>query len=188
MKFFRMFRRSRHEDSARKLYISLVEQSRRSAFYMDCGVPDTVEGRFDMIALHAFLIMRRLKQGHGAASELSQELFDVMFSDMDTNLRESGVGDLAIGRRVKKLAKAFYGRIGAYEAGLDAAEGGGVLAAALERNLFRSTDPAKRAVTEMAQYIRREASSLDGQGLESLMAGKVSFGAAPEPERCGSNI
>ncbi len=83
MIFFRLFRRDNHKDSARKLYISLVEQSRRPAFYMDCGVPDTMEGRFDMIALHAFLVMRRLKQDHGAAAELSQELFDIMFADME---------------------------------------------------------------------------------------------------------
>ncbi|OHC74511.1 MAG: hypothetical protein A3G18_11565 [Rhodospirillales bacterium RIFCSPLOWO2_12_FULL_58_28] len=175
MSIFGAFRRSRFEDAAHRLYVALVGQARRPAFYLDFGVPDTKEGRFDMIALHAFLVMRRLKRTNGDAALLAQALFDLMFADMDQNLREMGVGDLVVGGKVKKLAKAFYGRVAAYEDGLDRDDE--TLAAALERNVFRDAAPESRNVAGMIRYIRREAESLDAQEPARLMAGEVLFGA-----------
>lgn len=169
----KLFRRNSYQDNAHKLYMALVEQARQPAFYVDRGVPDDKEGRFDMIVMHAFLVLRRLKRDHDKTNELAQAVFDVMFADMDRNLREMGVSDLVVGRRVKNLVKAFYGRVVAYEAGLDGADE--VLAAALERNLFRNTKPEDRDIAGMIQYMRREAESLDVQSLENLMSGEVSF-------------
>lgn len=177
MNIFGAFRRSKFEDAAHRLYVTLVGQARRPAFYLEFGVPDTEEGRFDMIALHAFLVMRRLKRGNGDAAGLSQALFDLMFADMDRNLREMGVGDLVVGGRVKKLARAFYGRVAAYEDGLNRDDK--ALAAALERNLFRNTAVEARNVAGMVEYIRREAKSLDAREPNRLMAGEVHFGAVP---------
>ncbi|WP_374466727.1 ubiquinol-cytochrome C chaperone family protein, partial [Ferrovibrio sp.] len=91
------------------LYRAIVAQSRQAGFYREHGVPDSLDGRFDMIVLHSFLVMRRLRRIGAAAEPLSQQLFDLMFADMDSNLREIGVGDLSVGKKVKAMAQAFYG-------------------------------------------------------------------------------
>ena len=172
---FRGFRRSRTIGEARKLYARVVEQARRPEFYLRLGVADTVDGRFDMIALHAFLLMRRLKRVR--TGNLTQALFDVMFADMDQNLREMGTGDLAVGRKVKALAELFYGRVAAYEAGL--AGDKGELCEGLRRNLYRKVDPPPGDVSAMAAYVRREAAALEVQETDRLAAGEVSFGPPP---------
>ena len=133
MKLFGLFGAKRFDEAAHRIYFSLVEQARQPGFYLSCGVPDTADGRFDMIILHAFLLLRRLKKDHEQTAELAQELFDLMFADMDQNLREMGLGDLAVGKRIKGMAAAFYGRIQAYEDGLAGNET--MLVDSLRRNL-----------------------------------------------------
>ena len=184
MKMFEHFRPSRHAKAGQGLYRALVAQARRPDFYLASGVPDTVDGRFDMIALHAALLLRRLKRDREKTAELSQAVFDAMFDDLDQNLREMGVGDLVVGKRVKGMVKMFYGRLLAYDTGL--AEGNGVLAQALRRNLFRKDEPRPRDVAAMAGYLRREATALDGQPAERLLAGEVSFGVPPGAEEGGT--
>jgi len=177
LKLFDVFRDGRHEESARRLYAALVRQARQPGFYTVCGVPDTVDGRFDMILLHAFLLLRRLKREHARSRDLGQAVFDLMFADMDENLREMGVGDLAVGKRIKGMAQAFYGRIAAYEAGLAAADES--LDLALRRNLYRKAAPADAAVALVVDYLRREAAALDAEPLDSFLTGQVRFGPAP---------
>ncbi|MEN3950368.1 ubiquinol-cytochrome C chaperone family protein [Iodidimonas sp. SYSU 1G8] len=167
---------------ANALYNTLVGQSRQPAFYLDGGVPDTLDGRFDMIVLHAFLVMRRLRDGGERGETLSQVLFDEMFSDMDRSLREMGVGDMGIGKRVRAMGKAFMGRVKAYDEGLDT--GGDALEQALLRNLYRSAPPSDESLASMVAYARREAAHLGEQPLDRLMAGEVTFGPAlgePKP-------
>ena len=163
--------------AAERLYHGAVEQARDPAFYLHCGVPDTVDGRFEMIALHVFLVLRRLRQGGESAADTAQELFDAMFVDMDRSLREMGVGDLGVGRRVKAMAQAFYGRVAAYDHGLDA--DGDALAEALLRNAFRGTAPAPQALAALVAYVRREAEALAAQTLGGLLEGRAAFGPAP---------
>ena len=116
---FKGFRRQTPiTDASHALYNRVVEQARRPAFYTTCGVPDTLDGRFDMIVLHAFLLFHRLKLDHPRSADLSQSVFDLMFADMDRSLREMGAGDLGVGKKVKTMVRACYGRIAAYEAGL----------------------------------------------------------------------
>ena len=179
MKLFGLFGAKRFEKSANRIYFSLVEQARQPGFYLSCGVPDTADGRFDMIILHAFLLLRRLKMDHDKTAELAQELFDLMFADMDQNLREMGVGDLAVGKRIKGMAEAFYGRAAVYEAGLEANDG--ALEEALWRNLYRKTRPEAGQLAAMAGYLREEAARLDAAGVNNLIAGEVVFGPAPAP-------
>ena len=107
-------------DAARALYKTAVARARDPVFYARYAVPDSLDGRFDMIALHVFLVLHRLKQEGDPTKALAQILFDTMFADMDESLRELGVGDLSVGRRVKTMAEALYGRIAAYQAALDA--------------------------------------------------------------------
>ncbi len=166
---------------AGKLYQAVVQQARQPGFYTRLGVPDTADGRFDMIALHAFLLLRRLKRDHGTTKAVSQAMFDAMFADMDHNLREMGIGDLAVGGRVKAMATGFYGRIAAYDAGLDAGEA--ALAPPLQRNLYRGTEPHADHVAAMARYMFREDAALAGQSTERLMDGEADFGPAPGEEK-----
>lgn len=165
-------------EEVQKLYVAIIKQSRNPDFYMHLDVADTPEGRFDMIALHAFIVMRRLKMEQDRTEKFMQALYDLMFADMDQNLRELGVGDMGLARRVPKMAEAFYGRITVYENGL--AQNDDVdLKAALDRNLYRKTPVKDESLTQMARYLRREAHNLENTAIESLLKGDVSFGPAP---------
>ena len=165
-------------DPAGALYAALVAQSRRPVFYRHLAVADTPAGRFEMIAVHAFLLLHRLKGEGTAAGALAQQVFDAMFADMDQNLREMGIGDLAVGKRVKRLARGFYGRIAAYERGLESADPA-VLAAALGRNLHGAAAVEDAQLAAMADYMRRQVAALAAQPLAKLHAGRVTF----EPPR-----
>lgn len=177
----RLFKDKSRDDAVRSVYERIVQQARRQAFYRDCGVPDTLDGRFEMIALHAFLVLHRLKHDCEAASDFAQALFDLLFLDMDSSLRELGAGDLGVGRRVKTMAQGFYGRIAAYQAGLD--EGHETMVAALRRNLYGTVEPRDPELRAMARYVASEAARLAAQDHGSLMAGELDFGAPPD---CGA--
>ena len=170
----RLFGPNEWEAPARMLYDTVVMQARRPDFYRDLGVPDTVDGRFELVALHGYLLLRRLRPLDDGAG-LAQGLFDVIFADMDASLREMGAGDLGVGRRVKTMAKGFYGRMAAYDAGL---AGEAPLADALRRNLYGTVEPTEAALTAMAQYLRDAAQSLEKQPELALLAGQATF---PDP-------
>lgn len=175
------FAPSPEEAPATALYASLVAQARRPEFYAHWGVPDTLDGRFDLIALHLFLLLHRLKRDHPDSAALAQAVFDLMFLDMDQSLREMGVGDLGVGHRVKAMIRGLYGRIAAYEAGLT--EGDGTLEAALRRNVYGTMEPAQAHLEAMCGYVRRQVITLAEQGYAGLAAGTVVFSeppAAPE--------
>jgi cytochrome b pre-mRNA-processing protein 3 len=112
-----------------------------------------------------------LKRDHPATAALAQSLFDRMFMDFDNALRESGVGDLGVGRRVKQMATGFYGRIAAYDAGLEA----GGLEEALKRNAYGTVAPEEKALALLADYVRRADRDLGGQSIEALTGGRVFF-------------
>jgi cytochrome b pre-mRNA-processing protein 3 len=171
----RLFGRDELAEPARALYEAAVRQARDPAFYERLGVPDTVDGRFELVALHGFLLLRRLRTAPAGAA-LGQALFDVMFADMDASLREMGAGDLGVGRRVKTMAKGFLGRMAAYDAGLaDAA----ALPAALRRNLYGTVEPAAGALAAMAGYLREAARALENQPDSALGQGRASFPPPP---------
>lgn len=171
--------RSELRKSALALYRAAVEQARRPEFYLGCGAPDTLDGRFDMVVLHVFLVLRRLRDEGKPGSKLAQKLFDVMFDHFDQSLREMGVGDLSVGKKVKTMASAFYGRAKAYDAAL--AEGGDGLAQALERNLYGGANPDPAELARIVGYVRGAAARLAGQSGRELLAGKAEFGPAPGP-------
>ncbi len=169
--------RNTARDAARMLYDLAVAQARQPAFYAGCGVPDTVDGRFDMISLHVYLLLHRFKAHPESAGETAQSLFDTMFEDMDRSLREMGAGDLGVGRRVKAMARAFYGRIAAYDTALE--EEDSALELALRRNLYRDCDPVSAEVAALAAYVRHETASIAGRPRADLLAGQVEFSPAP---------
>ena len=175
-----------HEAAARGLYEAIVAQTRAPGFYRDCAVPDSVDGRFDLLVLHAWLVMRRLKQASPPAAELSQTLFDLLFYDMDQSVRVSGVGDLKVGPRLAAMARAFYGRIAAYDRALE--EEGAALAEALRRNLFRGAPVEGRILDSVCGYLRRQIAELEAQETAALLAGRVRFSAPPDvPAEAGDS-
>lgn len=169
MKLAKLFRR--RDPAAAKLYGLIVAQARQRAFYL-AGVPDTVQGRYEMIALHIFLVLHRLKRQGGQGAALAQDLFDLMFQDMDRNLRELGTGDLAVGKRIKALAQGLYGRIAAYEKGL---QGLDQLEQALARNIFPDRVAPSGLLADLAGYIRRQAAGLAAQSFDEIAVGQVAF-------------
>jgi cytochrome b pre-mRNA-processing protein 3 len=171
-----LFRGSPEKLAGRRLYGAAVAQARQSAFYAACGVPDTPTGRFDLIVLHAFLLLRRLK-AEPEARPLAQAFCDAVVEDVDRNLREMGIGDLSVGKKVKKLMQGFYGRLQAYETALAADDG--VLVSALKRNIYGNGTPAEAQLNAMVAYVRREAGRLPQQSLASLRDGQPDFGPAP---------
>lgn len=174
----------RRDPAAQTLYAAIVEQARQPAFYLVCGVADTVQGRFEMIALHMFLVLHRLKKEGKAGANLAQDLFDLMFADMDRNLRELGTGDLAVGKRIKTLAQGLYGRVVAYERGL-APDADASLRDSLSRNVFSGTPVHGAGLDGLTDYLRRAADSLATQDFAEIAGGHVVFvvppatGAAP---------
>jgi cytochrome b pre-mRNA-processing protein 3 len=175
-----LFGGSPHREAAHALYAAAVRQARLPLFFQRWGVPDTVEGRFDMIVLHVHAVMRRLKGQGKDADALSQELFDVMFDDMDQNLRELGVSDIRIGRRIKDLAASFYGRIAAYDAALLPDAETGALEGALRRNVYLDDEDGDAAA--LAVYVRAMYDDMVRAPLDDLMAGRPPFPAPETPE------
>jgi cytochrome b pre-mRNA-processing protein 3 len=175
------FRSSPTTEAARRLYAAIQRQARSPEFHACLGVPDTLDGRFDLLALHMFLVLRRLKREGENARELAQCLFDVLFDDMDRSLREMGVADLGVGKRVKAMAQALYGRIAAYDAGLARASDE-KLEDALRRNLYGTGGAEAAYLSSLAAYLRRQATGLDAQAFERLAAGIVEFGPLPETQ------
>ena len=165
--------RRQRQDVAASLYNDLVAHARSPEFYLSFGVPDTMLGRFEMICLHSFLLFRRLGKTDDAGKELAQQVHDRMFADFDRTLREQGVGDMGIGKRVKKLARNLYGRIAAYETGL--AGGTAELAGALRRNLYATSSASDDEIAAMIAYMKDAIESLDAQSVHAIMSGRVEF-------------
>jgi cytochrome b pre-mRNA-processing protein 3 len=168
------FRRQPLRDAADRAYGAIVGQARLPEFFTTLGVPDTLDGRFELICLHAFLFLRRLKTEGAAAASLGQQIVDTMFADFDRSLREIGTGDLSVGRQVKRMAEAFYGRIHAYEDGL--AGNDEALRAALQRNVYGTASATPAQLARIAAYLRRETEGLAAQPASSLLAGEIAFG------------
>lgn len=171
-------RRRRHERKGYELYGAAVAAARQPWFYRDLGVPDTLDGRFDLVGLHAFLVIRRLAALPPPGPDVAQAVFDAMFSDMDTNLREMGVSDLAVGKRVKTMWEAFHGRSAAYESALGVDDA--ALADALLRNVWRGAQPPGDAPQHLARLVRRHVAALAAMPNDALLAGRLTFPAAEE--------
>jgi cytochrome b pre-mRNA-processing protein 3 len=169
---FLLPRRNGHERTGYALYGAAVAAARDPYLYEMLGVPDTLDGRFDLIGLHVFLLIRRLRGLPPSGPELAQAVFDAMFNDMDVNLRESGVGDLSVGRKVRAMWEAFNGRSAAYQAALEAGDAA-ALTAALARNVWRGAPAATAG--ELARITLAQDAHLDKQPLSQLADGVVNF-------------
>ena len=144
--------------NAYRLYDALVADARHPAFYRRCGLADQFDSRFDMLVLHLVLALRHVRQEKGGA-RLGKQLLGVFFDDMDQLVRESGVGDLGVGRRVRRMAEAFYGRQRAYDSALNEGDEK-ALAAALARNFCLSAGASGAQL--LAAYMQARSQALAG--------------------------
>ena len=175
------------------VYHVIVARARQPVFYAEWGVPDTADGRLEMIGVHAALVMRRLRLEGEAGKTLAQDIFDVMFADVDRNFREQGVGDLSVGKHVKRAAQTFLARFHALDPGFDAGDRG-VIAAVLERNIFNRVvsqkgeaaadqpaelDPPAAGMLALADHLLREEALLRDLPGSELLAGHFNLTVQP---------
>ena len=170
---FAAFRRRRERRAAaQRAYVAIVARARDPYFFEHWHVPDTLDGRFELLALHAFLLLNRLKRERAVSRVHAQMLFDIMFADLDRGVREMGATDIGVGRHVKRMARGFYGRIAAYEKGLgDEAE----LGASLRRNLYGTASPRDGDIAAAIRYIKNQSAALAAAPLEILLTGAAPF-------------
>jgi cytochrome b pre-mRNA-processing protein 3 len=170
---FNHFRKPRNPSrgTIEAIYGMIVTQAREPLFYRDLGVPDTVNGRFDLLVLHLWMVLRRLKSFESGGAGVSQALFDHFCDDMDANLREMGVGDLTVPKRMQAFGEAFYGRSAAYDRALDA--GAEPLAQALCKNILDGKE-IKNA-RRLASYAATAVACLAGLDDVTLQGGSWRF-------------
>lgn len=174
-----MFRRRANRPLIDRVHGAIVAAARQPDLYRTFGVSDSFEGRFEMVALHAALVLRRLRELEQPGPQIAQDVVDRVFDHFDVALRELGVSDVGVPKRMKKLAESFFGRAAAYDAGLrDSAEL--ALLAALRRNVFGSSDRhADEANADMlARYVRQAADALGRMRLADVLS--VPFPASTE--------
>jgi cytochrome b pre-mRNA-processing protein 3 len=150
-------RRNPHEARAAALYARAAEEARAAELFETCGIPDTLDGRFDALALHAALMIDRLRREPDGEA-LAQAFFDAMFRHLDLTLREIGVQDLGVGRRIKIMAEGLHGRALAYRAAL--AGGPTPLGDVLRRNAYGGRSPDAGQVERLEAYVRQYAERL----------------------------
>jgi cytochrome b pre-mRNA-processing protein 3 len=159
--------------AGRRLYDSAAAQARQPAFYAAMGAPDSVEGRFELYTLHVALLLRRLKGQGPQAAETAQGAFDAYVKSLDHALREMGVGDLSVGKKMRKLGEAFYGRVKNYDEAFDALPDTAPLAAVIGRTVLMGDAGAQ--ATPFVDYAMTAMAGMDAQPLETLLQGDVSW-------------
>ena len=171
---FGLFRRARNDAVIDRLYRSVADASREPALYADLRVPDTFEGRFESLSLHAILVLRRLQRCEEPGPAMAQHLVDTVFKHFDRTLREMGVGDTTVPKRMKTIAEAFGGRSSAYDAALR--DGRKALVEALARNVYAGKGDA----VALADYVEAATAALAMTPLQAFLDGIVRFpDAAP---------
>jgi len=165
----RLFSPPPYQQQAHLVYVRLVEQARAPFLYSECCVPDTLDGRFDAVILHVWLLLRRLRmEPRENTAQFQQFLQETFFADMDRSIREMGSTDTGVGKRIKAMAQAFFGRISAYDEAADDE----ALRRALIRNLYREKAPDDAALTQLITYIRSQQQRLEQCLLADILAAK----------------
>ena len=175
--FGRFFSKSRSGSSKRdvpyEIYGSLVARARNPALYRDLGVPDTINGRFDMMVMHVFLLSHRLKDAGDECRELSQGLFDAFLLDMDRGMREEGVGDTSVPKKLKKMTQVYYGRLRAYEKPLEE-RNKSAIAEIINRNIF-TDEHNDECANALAGYMLNLRAHIEALSVEEILNGDIGF-------------
>ncbi len=171
--FKRLFGGNPARQSGLALYNACAAHARTPDFYARWGVPDTVEGRFEIYALHVILVLARLKGQGEQASEVGQALFDSLLRGLDDGLREMGVGDLSVGKKMRKLGEALYGRARNATEALEGLPDRGALERFLKRTVYAQAPDADTSA--LTDWVIKAHSALADQDLSALLAGQASF-------------
>ena len=156
-----------------KLYASAVAQARSPVFYRDLGVRDSMEGRFELFSLHVIFLIERLKAQGETAAEVSQAVFDSYVKGLDDAFREIGVADTSVGKQMKKLAGAFYGRLKTYDESVASLPDATALGDFLARTAFE--ERGEGDVAALSAYVINTRGALANQPLETLLQGDVTW-------------
>ncbi|NKB52013.1 MAG: ubiquinol-cytochrome C chaperone [Rhizobiaceae bacterium] len=157
--FKALFGRNVNSDLAHALYGVVVARSRDLQFYIRYQVPDTFDGRFEILIMHLFLLHNRLKNEDHTSRQISQLVFDAFIDDMDAALREIGVGDPSVPKKIAKMTQVFYGRTGAYERALESEDISQALSVVIRRNLYAGIE-SNGAELDLGQYMAWQAADL----------------------------
>ncbi len=171
-------RRRRNRVVIEGLYRAIVDRSRAPVFYRDLGVPDTLDGRFELLTLYMTLVSRRLRVMTTPGPDMAQDLVDLTFAQFDAALRELGVGDVSMPKRMKAMAAAFLGRASAYDEALRSDEPE-KLSAALVRNLYGAAPCADDAVKKIMQDVRQSVAALENAPLDAYLTAQLPFPPLP---------
>jgi cytochrome b pre-mRNA-processing protein 3 len=171
---FNRLRKPAGPSAVQDLYRAVIARSREEIFYQEWRVADTIDGRFDLLTLHAFVVFDALRGQGLAAEELGSKLANVIFTGFDEALRELGISDFGMGRRIRKMADAFYGRLHHYGLAHTEPE----LAAAVQRNLYRGDSERAREAAGLASYMMTARACLKAD-VPAVLAGKPDFGPLP---------
>ncbi|HTI67389.1 MAG TPA: ubiquinol-cytochrome C chaperone family protein [Caulobacteraceae bacterium] len=166
-------------EAGRRLYVAASAHARQPALYLAGGVADTPEGRFELYTLHVVLVLHRLKGQGSQAAEVAQALFDAYVKNLDHGLREMGVGDLSVGKKMRKLGEAFYGRAKAYDEALARLPDAGPLRALIDRTVLEGRGGADSG--GLTAYVMRAAAALGAQPLDEVLGAQLNWPNFEEP-------
>lgn len=164
------FTRKSDKTTAEPLYQALVSAARRPFLYQNNPELDTLDGRFNLLSLHVILVIRRLNTEGEVAKAFAQNLFDIMFKDMEAAIREIGAGDTTVGKKIRTMAEAFYGAAKAYEPGLEAKDQE-ALSEVLARNVF-NREARDEASDLLATYVLVSEAQLSAQSMDDFLSGQ----------------
>ncbi len=185
---FRWLRhRARTQRIGRVLYNSIVAQSRTEVFYQELGVPDTMEGRFELIVLHTYLVLERLRREGDVGQALSRALIEAFVADMDASMREIGIADLGVPRRVKRAAAALFERSRAYAAAQHETDPSDALPKALGEHVYGQDFANPNLASQLARYVHHASAALDRQSSQALLDGQLAFPGISEAPTSGQS-
>ncbi len=156
------------------LYANIVSAARNPNLYGTQKVPDTANGRFELIILHIFMLFRRLQDDEAKVQSIKQKTFDRFLEDMDVNLREIGVGPDGVPKRIQKMLENFYGRAAAYQKALETNDLNKI-AEVIARNFYTDNDASKLGATMLAKYVSKSVAYLEAQDIEILLNSNFNF-------------
>ncbi len=165
-------KKSTYNDQVHAVYNAIVAQSRQPVFYTDFLIPDDVTGRFDVLSLHISLVFIRLRETKGKEKEFSQSLFDLFFKDMDQSIREMGVSDVGVPKKIQKMGSLFYGLLEKLTNALDEKDENS-LAKVINRNIYGDKDQNK--AEKLSKYVLSLEKKLNAQDISEILAGKLEF-------------
>lgn len=171
--FSNPFKVRREANAAHSLYTATIAAARDPWLFNDCDVPDTAEGRFETLTLMAFIVLNRLKDIDGGES-VSQAYFDIMFEDIEANLREMGVGEATMAKRVKKLASSFYGRLKTYDSAITS-DDPTQWSQTIKRYLYDDISVTDKTLSAVVIYSKNIADGIAKQSSDALLEGTITF-------------